>query len=201
MKSIKFDSNSIQNIVVMNIVVAKFEDFLSKPSSEDTQKIIFPTSWIELRFNMYFIIITIFFHVTWFDILSIWSNDNLESVFRSIGMMQTSFSFTFMTFYLLSFCHGAPSPAFLQSVLSGKGIKEESRLLKRSGMFNFSILLHSSLYLRYLPEFLKLQFILIWLSSIHTAFLPELIEIFKVVENRDFTGISYSCKIAIFLFL
>lgn len=47
-------------------------------------------------------------------------------------MMQASFSICILSFYLLSFCHGAPLPAFLRSVLSGNGMKEESRVLKRS---------------------------------------------------------------------
>ncbi|KAK2574393.1 Ectin [Acropora cervicornis] len=51
---------------------------------------------------------------------------------RSTDMMQTSFSICILSFYLLSFCHGAPLPAFLRSVLSGNGMKEESRVLKRS---------------------------------------------------------------------
>ena len=90
-------------------------------------------------------------------ILSIWSNDKLDPVFRSTDMMQASFSICILSFYLLSFCHGAPLPAFLRSVLSGNGMKEESRVLKRSGMFNFTTLLYSSLYLRYinLLEFLN----------------------------------------------
>ena len=127
-------------------------------------------------------------------ILSIWSNDKLESFFRSTDMMQTSFSIAFLSFYLLSFCHGAPLPAFLRSVLSGNGMKEESRVLKRSGMFNFTILPYSSLYLRYmnLLAFLNCKLFSMWLSPIHAALLPELIEIFKLVENRHFTEICNS---------